>query len=115
MNPCLELRHRIHDEIDSKLRVVARTEALVPAIVIPLTAIILIREDHAEPPMTLDAAKIAVDDVVPPAVQLVTRLRRSVELEERAIQRMTIRNLGQRGGAGERALHFGLERLRVET
>ena len=51
----------------------------------------------------LDAAQVVVHDVVAPAVQLVRRLRRAVgEREERAVERMRVRQLRERAGAGKR-------------
>ena len=82
-------RHRIHDDVDRELRVVLALEALVPPVVVPLAAVVLVAVEHAEPAAVLDAAQIVVDDVVPPAVQLVRGGRRAVlEREEAAIERM---------------------------
>src|SRR3569833_1084391 len=106
--------HRVHDEIHRELGVVSRAEALVLPRVIPLAPIVLIRVDDPHAAVPLDAAQIAVYDVVAPAIQLVRRLRRSIELEERVIHAMLVRQLLQCTGS-ERARHLALERFRVET
>ena len=93
----------------------ARAKALVLPVIVPLATVVLIGVDHAEPTVALDAAKVAVDDVVAPAIELVTRLRRTVEPEKRAIERVALRNLRQHIRTRERARHLRLERLRVET
>src|SRR5262245_44465108 len=89
--------HRIHDDIDAELRVVLTLEALVPPVVIPLAAVILVRIQHAEAAVVLDAAQVLVHEIIAPPVELVGGLRRPVrELEERSIERVRPGDLVER-------------------
>ena len=47
-------RHRVHDQIDGELRVVLALEALVPPVVVPLAAVVLVAVEHAEPAAVLE-------------------------------------------------------------
>src|SRR3954451_11762004 len=72
--------HRVDDEVHRELGVVLRPKALVLPRVVPLAPIVLIRADDAYPSVAVHAAQIAVHDVVAPTIELVRRLRRTVEL-----------------------------------
>ena len=96
------LRHRVDDDVDRELRVVLALEALVPPVVVPLAAVVLVAVEHADAPAVLDRAQVVVDDVVTPPVQLVRRRRRAVlEREEAAVERMLRRQLRQRARLAE--------------
>ena len=69
--------HRIHHQIDRELGVVLALEALVPPVVVPLAAVVLVAVEHAQPAAALDPAQVVVDDVVSPPVQLVRGRRRT--------------------------------------
>ena len=71
-------RHRVDDDVDRELGVVLALEALVPPVVVPLAAVVLVAVEHADPAAVLDPAQVVVDDVVSPAVQLVRGRRRTV-------------------------------------
>src|SRR4051812_39313384 len=60
----LHSRHRVDDEIDGEFCVVLRAETFVLPGVVPLAPVILVRVHDAKPAPTLDAAQVAVDDVV---------------------------------------------------
>ena len=89
LQPIQLRRHRIHHDVDRELGVVLPLEALVPPVVVPLAAVVLVRVEHAEPAAVLHPAQVVVDDVVAPPVELVRGRRRAVgKLEEAAIERM---------------------------
>ena len=46
--PCRSRGHRIHHQIDRELGVVLALEALVPPVVVPLAAVVLVAVEHAE-------------------------------------------------------------------
>src|SRR5687768_3432880 len=104
------LAHRVHHQIDRKPRIVFPPKAFIPPVIIPLAAIILVRVENAQPAAPLQAAQVIVDDVVSPAIQLVTRLRGTFrKAEEGPIDRMRVRDLRQRIVARENARDLGLE------
>jgi hypothetical protein len=71
--------------------------------------------DDAQTAGVLDALQVVVHEVVPPAVQLVRGRQRSVgELEERAIQRVVVRQPAQAAARAEQDPHLLLERPRVQ-
>src|SRR4030095_11224579 len=63
--------HRIDNDVDGELGVVLAQEALVPPIVIPLAAVILVAVEHGEAIRSFDALEVVVDDCFPPSVELV--------------------------------------------
>src|SRR5688572_8848293 len=82
-------RHRIYNDIDAETGVVFTLESLVPPVVIPFAAVILVRVEHAEPAFVLDATQIIVHEVVAPSVQFVRGLRWPLgKLEKRSVDRM---------------------------
>src|SRR5258708_2854035 len=93
----MSAREGIHDDVDREPGVVHGEEALVLGVVVPLRAVILVAEEQHEPPLVLHTRERLMDEVVAPAVQFVARGRRAVlEHEERAIERMCLRQRLQR-------------------
>src|SRR5687767_10707586 len=83
------LAQGVNDKIHRKPSIVFTPKSLVPPVVVPLAAVVLVRVHDAQASATLKTAQVVVNNVVAPAIQFVARLRRTIgKAEERAIQRV---------------------------
>src|SRR5687768_4183440 len=87
--PSPTLAQGVNDKIHRKPSIVFTPKSLVPPVVVPLAAVVLVRVHDAQASATLKTAQVVVNNVVAPAIQFVARLRRTIgKAEERAIQRV---------------------------
>src|SRR6185312_434718 len=77
-------------------RVVDGEKALAVGMIVPLRAVVFAAVQHGNASTALHGEQVFVDEVVAPAIQLVARRGRPVELEETRIERMVVGKLGER-------------------
>src|SRR5690606_13319021 len=91
-------REGIDDDVDGDLRGVLRLPAVpvLRELHVPLGAVVLVAVEHVDPVPVHDPHQVIVHQVVAPAVELVARRRGTVlELEERPVQPVVVRDLHQ--------------------
>src|SRR6476620_1246854 len=104
IRPRVSAREGIYDQVHAEARVIDGREALVVGVVVPFGAVVLVAEKHLDPAILHHRFQILVDEIVAPAVELVTRCRRTiVELEEAGVNRVGFRKID---GLSERARDF---------
>jgi len=105
---------RIHNNIHSKLGIILRQEPLVPEVIIPFAAIILIAVEDPDAAVDGDRFEIIMDEIVAPAIQLERSVGRTfLKREKGMIERVMIRDLLQ-GGRAEEGAHLRFERTGEE-
>src|SRR5687767_3228626 len=107
--PRTSAREGIHDDVDAKARIVDSREALVIGVVVPFRAVVLVAVENSDPVAMKHGFQVLVNEVVAPAIQLMTGRRWSfLELEERAVQWMRVREIDRGREAACDFFHRGL-------
>src|SRR4051812_45442994 len=94
--PRTSAREGIHDDVDAEACVVYGREALVIRVVIPFGAVILVTEQNLNAIAFHHCFQVLVNEIVSPAIELVTRRGRAIiELEEAAEDRIRVREISR--------------------